>query len=377
MATILVNGIPGTKKGVSEGLQKYLKDDKLKFISMGGLLAERGHLLYGTDPDLVAEMDYSYRQILRELAYSDTLNILKASEPKEHIVIDTPLTLYTQGGNIPEVIFPQLKIQALHDVRPLNHIVSLMDVPELVADRLRGQPYPHDSNSISDTNILLDWMIMEGMTGEADAPYDRASYKVQVPHIVVPRDGADLTLAKMIFHYAKREGPVSSAYLAGPITHLKDKQGDSAETLEKKAIDRKRMLDFNNFMQEYIITVIPMTIADGRAADKKQIINTVFRDKHWFVQKTDIVIAYFPDDYPSSGTLEEMRHAGRIGKPVILIHPSLPDKEVFGFRPTMGFKDPESFFKALTRFDPQDPSMRPLKYLFYEGKPAYKGMFWK
>ncbi len=378
MATILLNGIPGTKSGIVESVQASAGSDHgllpVKQVSIGALLAERGKELFGTDPSLVANMDYSYRQMLRQLAHSDAKALLADASDDSHIVIDTPLTLYAQGGDIPEVIFPQPKIQALHSIRPLDHIVSLMDSPEHVAERLGGQPYPHNPDDSHDTNIILDWMIYEGMQGEANAPYDPSTFKPVVPHIVIPRQNADVTLVKMLYHYQTREGLPKVAYLAGPITHLKDKEGDAESILAKKAEDRERMHRFSQAVQEYIITVVPMTIADGRASERKQVINTVFRDKHWFVQKSNVVVAFFPGDYESQGTVEEMRHAARIGKPVILIHPRLPDNEVFGFRPTLGYKDEEQFFRALESYDPENMELRALSPLFYQGVASYKGL---
>ncbi len=363
MATILLNGIPGMRKGelvrrVQANATLFGVDRTIHSISLGDIVGKRAQQLFGTRPEDVCRADYSYQQALRRLAQREALEQLARLPSDDHVLFDLPFTLSTEHGSVPDLVFHQAEIQEWHDARSIDHVISLLDIPERVADRLVGTIYPNDATSNADVNKILDWMVYDGLMARSLAPYDHTTYNSAVPTLAIPRDEAEITLLK-ILHEDERgqrmhqDYPV--VYLAGPISKLKEDQKDRPKVRDEKAMLRARLDRFQAKMQRYAITIVPMKIADARAHDATQIANTVYRDKHFFVTGATFTVAYYPSankSYQSAGTMEELRHGLRLGKPAVLIHPGIKDGvtadgEVFGVRPRLCFRNQTRFFDAL------------------------------
>lgn len=92
-----------------------------------------------------------------------------------------------------------------------------------------------------------------------------------------------------------------------------------------------------------------MVLSDSRVKDDIEMEHTVHRDFYWFIGKSDMIIAYYPDSqFNSLGLEQEMRMALSLGKPVVLIHPDYKQRaQVFGVRPNLGFSSAENFFEVL------------------------------
>ncbi len=375
MTNILLNGIP--KIGKTEIIEdlKRLSRGKLGegvgTISLGDIVAEAAHEVFRIEKERIPYLDYSFLQMtLRPGAISKArLEIRDTSE--NHLLVDTPLTMYTQAGVVPEVIFSQEQIQRLHSEKPFNFVVSLIDEPSYVRERLVGTPYPREIGEV------LDWMTLESQLGRKFAPYDHLEEGMKVPHYVFPVEKAAENLLKLLY-----DNDPTIIYSMGPITHMKEEEFDSKKhdsreewhrLEERKKQDKGKLNEFRNELQSYAAVVVPLTMADA-SKSPKAVANTVFRDLNFFVPQSRLLIAYYPGNYHSSGVSEEMRHGLRMGKPVVMIHPH-EDEEAFGIRPTLRFGTKEEFFEVLKNYEkligkrPELNVLRPL--LDNEFKPRY------
>ncbi len=276
---------------------------------------------------------------LRQFAIGDVENYLLRKALKgsnAHKIVQTSMTMYLKNG-VPDAIFTQEDMQRLHDIEKFSHVVTLIEDPNKMAERFEGTPYSRDVGDI------LNWTAMEVGVTEASMPYSREGEWVCRPRrLILPRENSDTSLAKLL-----NDSDAQVIYLAGPITHMKDKQDDTEEKRKQKYIDRKRMDDFQKKLQEYAVVITPMVLAD-QGVKPEEIAHTVHRDISWFVGRADIIIAFFPGDYFSAGTTQEIHAADRIGKPVIVIHPK-DDREVFGIRPRIKYRHEDELFSDIEK----------------------------
>jgi len=375
MTNILLNGIPRIgKTGIIENLKRLSKtrlNKEMKNISLGDIVAKAAHEVFRIEKERIPYLDYSFLQMtLRPGAISKARLEMRDAGGRDDLLVDTPLTMYTQVGVVPEVIFSQEQIQRLHNEGPFDFVVSLIDEPSYVIERLVDTPYPRGVDEI------LDWLTLEAQLGRSFAPYDYIE-ETRVPHYVFPVENAAANLLRLLYDIDP-----TVVYSMGPITHMKardfDPGGDvSRDEWEKieanKKQGREKLNQFRDELHDYAAVVVPLTMADA-SRGQKAIANTIFRDLHFFVPQSKLLIAYYPDDYHSSGVAEEMRHGLRIGKPVILIHPK-GDDEVFGIRPTLKFRTKEEFFDILQNYKSlilERPELRVLRPLLDdEFNPRY------
>lgn len=347
MTTILLTGTPRSgKTSLVEVTQEFCRryyEKRVLSISMADLVAEAAHDRFYTPPERVCYIEPEMQGTLRYGAISEAGRRLLLSK-EEHIIVDTPMTMYVKNGLVLDQIFSSRDIDILHGSKPIDVMVTLLEDPYLLAQRLAGTPYPVDVSN------LLDWMVAEVQnTANARDQISAHCRKEDLPaprHLIIPRHYSDETLAKLL-----NDSNPTVCYLARPMSHLFPARTDSAEIREQRKEARERIKHFQERLQEYAIVVAPIELADFGVSEEEKA-HTVFRDKQWFVANSDLVIAYFPDDYASEGSKEEMRANLRMGKPVVLIHPRA-DKEVFGIRPTFYFRTEEEFFAAVqeSRYD--------------------------
>lgn len=341
MKTILLTGSPGVGKTdlvrrTQELSRRYQERDVLS-ISMSGLVAEAAWDRFHTPAGRICYIDPEAQATLRYGAISEAARRLLLHSTQD-TVIDTPMTMYVAGGSVLNHIFGSRDIEILDGSRPLDYLVTVLEDPHVIAQRLAGLPYP------SDIPNILNWM-----ASEVDSTLD-AGHQINVrrrekglslsQHLVIPRNHSDETLTKLL-----SDAQPQVCYLVRPITHLRPSPQDHPEIAEQKKQARKRVRAFQDRLQEYAVVIAPMELADLGVTEPEKA-HTVFRDKQWFVANAHLVIAYFPGEYVSEGAKEEIRAHLRMGKPVAMIHPRA-DTEVFGIRPTLCFPDEEEFFSAV------------------------------
>ena len=340
MTTILLTGTPRTgKTGLVEVTQQLCRryhEERVDSISMAELVAQAAYDRFRTPPERVCYIEPEMQTTLRYGAISEAGRRLLLSK-SNHLIIDTPMTMYTANGLVLDHIFSSRDIDILHGSKAIDVIVTLLEDPNLLAQRLAGTHYP------TKVSELLPWMNVEVQsTANARSQISARCQRESLPgprHLVIPRRHSDETLVKLLDDAA---APV--CYLVRPMSHLLPTAADSVETREQKKEARARINHFQERLQEYVIVIAPIELADLVVSEEEKA-HTIFRDKQWFVAQSDMVIAYFPGDYVSEGSKEEMRANLRMGKPVVLIHPQA-DREVFGLRPTLYFRNEEDFFPA-------------------------------
>jgi len=377
VTNIIVNGIPGTDKTkIVQKVQELYKDNlekDISSISLGDMFADMAWELFKTDPKRVAYTHYSIKQALRVATIERVLNqLLNYKENKEEpLIFDTPITMYAQGGAVPNIVRPFSDFSKLNKARNIDAIVTLIDAPEKVAERLRDTPYAKESDE------LLDWMGFEAEIAKSYAISlsQHKSTSNLVDYLVIPRQNSEISLVKLIHDYETKDRDSTVIYAGGPISHLQDESKDSEIDKRKKAKHRKKMDDFTKQLQYYGVIISPIKIADISKTPKHEE-HTKHRDLNYFIPYSNIFIAYFPDDYESKGTEEEMRHALTIGKPVILIHPTEQDKvnEVFRTKPTIHFENEEIFFNTIKNIESSklsETQKRVLRMFLENEKPKY------
>ena len=335
MGTILLTGIPRVGKSgladVTQKLSEEFYETPVHVVSLGGIIGEIAYGLWNTPPDRLPYLGYELQEALRKAAIPEAIDRLRKIPTGDHVIIDTPLTMFVQerGGRIPDGIFSQHDIVRLHEARTIDHAVSLIEAPHIMAERLADTPYP------STEDCILNWTSLEAALTQRNSPYTNTPRT-----IVIPRAHSDGTLAKLL-----RDPTSPVCYFAGPIT------GMGPEAMQ--AIE-----DFKSQMQEYTGVITPLVMTDKQVKDLHSKAHTVHRDIHWFVRYADMIVAYYPEDYPekkeSQGTLAEMYATARLGKPVILIRPPKKDS-VFSPSVTLPFETKEQFFEAIqkSRDDPK------------------------
>lgn len=323
MGTILLTGIPRVGKSelieVTNKLSREFYEKPVHPVSLGKIVGEMANDLWNTPPERLPFLGYELQEALRKAAIFKAINELRIIPKEDHVVIDTPLSMFVQegSGRIPDAIFTQHDIERLHDARTIDHTISLIEAPHIMADRLRDTPYP------TDEKCILDWTSIEAALTKRNSPYTNPPRT-----IIIPRKHSDETLAKLL---QDPTGPV--CYFAGPITGMNKGAMDAIEA-------------FKSEMQEYSCVITPLVMTDTQVNDPQAKAHTVYRDIHWFVRYADMTIAYYPQDVDSAGTTAEMYATARLGKPVILIRPTKPNK-VFSPAITLHFETKEKFFEAI------------------------------
>lgn len=365
MVSILFTGIPRAGKTdlvqVTQELSRQQYETEVASISLGDIVAEGAKRLWGTTPEGVPLLDWSHQEALRWGAMPRAASQLWEIRDHTHVIVDTPMTMYTQNGIVPEAIFSADDIQQLNKAGGLDYVVTLIEDPNIVARRLANTRYPKS------VEALLQWMAMEVSTTKRLYRQELSCESGLRRHLVIPRDHSDETLVKLL-----NDPSPTICYGLHPITSLHVREGDSEAIRQQKRRDNERINTFRDQLQEYIVLISPIVLADIGATHAERE-HTVYRDINWFVANSDFTIAFFPGEYESEGVKEEMRATLRTGKPAILIHPS-KDDEVFGVKPTLHYRSEEEFFEAIERSrENDDPTSEFLRRFLdpYQNVPRY------
>lgn len=230
MPNILVTGLPGSgKTNLVESSRTLLGETKSFLnLSLADIVAKEAERLYGTPKNRLPFLANQVQQALRSYAIAFLSSFL-TQHLEESIVIDTPLTMYTSGGNVPDVIFSSQQIGII----PLSYVVTVIDDAVTLAEEFKNSPYPTDPNRI------LDWIAFEVNIAKT-LTTDYNNDGIVVRKLVIPRLHSDETIAKLII-----DGDAPACYLGFPITKLKDNQDDTYQVkidkgAAKKAIDSFR-----------------------------------------------------------------------------------------------------------------------------------------
>lgn len=371
MTTILLTGIPGVGKTDLIRVTQQRSKKTITSISLGDIVKKEAYRLWRTPYDRVPYLDYTHQQALRSYAILEAARQIGCIT-EGHVVIDTPITMLLDRV-VPDAIFTGEQIARLHEARPLDAVVTLVEDPVRILPRIEGKPYPNNPDEIQ------GWIGSEVLTSTAVSPSHKPNGEL-VRRLVIPREHSDETLLKLLYDVNCLVG-----YTGFPITHLKTIEEeipekkikkDSPEVARQKEEYRKRRDDFVQQLNQYVVRIVPMAMIDERANNPVERANTKFRDLYWFAGYADFMIAYFPVDCISAGVSEEMRHVARTGKPVILIHPiDAQSKEVFGFKPTLYYHNETEFYDALSKCHNFEYNHKPealLRGFLQDGKPRYE-----
>ena len=306
MTTILLTGIPGTGKTglveITQGLAREYREQSVLSISMADLVAKAAHEQNNTPSDRICFIDPELQTALRSGAISEAGRRL-ALQPGQHAIIDTPMTMYAHGGTVLDHIFTPRGISILDESRPLDYLVTVIEDPHVLAQRMQGLPYP------SGISELLQWTVAEVNATSAASKQIGNTHPTR--HLIIPRNHSDETLVKLISNHHPQV-----CYLVRPISHLRFNAADTPEQRDQKKVHRAQIQRFQERLQEYTIVIAPMELADtGVTAEEQQ--HTMHRDLRWFVAASDTVIAYFPGNYVGGGVKEKGGATIRPGKPVV------------------------------------------------------------
>ena len=351
MTTILLNGIPNTKKSNLMELTKYMMrehyDQTVDIISVPDLVSQASQeFLPASDLQF---MDTWLQKPYRREAIRRAGSLLENSEA-DHQIVEMPLSMYYREGKVYNAIFEQFNVQQLHHSRKFDYVITLIDDPQAVAEEYADSPFP------TEISTILDWMSIEVNNAKIAMPYsvDHQNGFVRTDYprrLVIPRPFSDESLVKLMAD----ENPVI-IYLAGPITSLLEIASDSPEEAKEKLEAIQRKADFRDQLQQFAIIIAPLELAD-LITEPKAVEYTIYRDIDWFITlNADITVAHYPGNFPSSGTVEEENHTNRIGKPLIRIHPK-ETTQVFSSRPTNSFPNESDFLKYLREnIEPSSPA---------------------
>ncbi|NQV08641.1 hypothetical protein HQ529_02175 [Candidatus Woesearchaeota archaeon] len=435
-ANIIVDSIPGMgKTELLQQVQKYFKQEfngDVHIISLGDLFEETPREVMYTKKRHIPKIDYLLKQMNRNATIEKAKNHMLQHQ-NESIIIDTPLTIFAGEQPIPNIVRLPSEFTSIDDIRSIDTIVSVINAPEIVAEKLKHTPYSHKIGE------LLDWIALDTEIAKSHAmsltdfnKRKQALYSqiIKIPqpvleeyvpelysqireflkqdptshyvnHIVMPKQNAVISLLKLLYDYKDNGKRSVVVYAAGPITSVKVKDGEKGEIVKEKLDEEKRINEFSRKLQEYGLIVNPIVLADTTYDDKGKA-HTTHRDLNYFVPYSDLIIAFYPSnrrtidieenetesgkeiiktvkDGRSIGTETEMRYALMMGKPVILIHPTKEDMagDVFGIQPTVHFRHEDEFLEALTdlehsKINENPVLMRDLRMLLgKDGKPKY------
>lgn len=357
MANILLSGIPGSGKSeFLEESKRFIEEFSFKYYNLSDLVKESAKEHLNSSGKNVSSLDPHYQYLLRADALGRLTKLIKKEDLETNKLIMTSLSYYGFHHQIPELTFNTghfvfLESECCH----IDYFISLIDDPSLIVERRK------EKNHIISVDDVLTWIASDIMFAKNHYRTINSSYLSNSPeqlikHLVLPKQKSERSLALLF----SNKYP-SVCYLAGPIRSLELREDDSDKIKEEKAKAKEDMELFREELKKYCVVVSPIELSDKKLASdftsSKEGAHTIYRDLHYFVPQSDLVIAHFPGKYSSSGTLKEMEHASSLGKKVILIHPE-NDCSSFGFKPSLHFHSTDEFFEAV--FNSKDD----LKYSF-------------
>jgi len=398
--TILVTGIPGVGKGPvidkAIHLSKYYYGQTVDSVSLSEMVADFAYKEWRTDKDKF----HLLPQDKQERARKEVLGILSkeiraGKYDGNHLIIETPMTFFLDGK--PVTTFRQRDIQRLHNERPFDYVVTVIDELDVLAERFKKSAYfnkmsehsnylnvgamsknlvtlqqeirdiqPHIAegcgqnlegilsgmnptiaklNSFPDYEIgsrVNDWLFDEMNATEGALPIETLVMEKRIirkvtgfnNYLVMLESDGPKNLVKMIVDDNPRFVNFIRLKYSG--------NGDCLTSSEEAASERFKVMrnDFKKRLSDYCV-ILESTLDD------------TFPNIQWFVKRADMGIVYFPEeqinsDMLESGTLRaEIEQTTQMAKTVVLIHPRYNPLQFSNPKRIMSLRSAQEFFEAI------------------------------
>lgn len=332
MTNVLLTGIVGV--GKSELIKETQKigaglEQKIHSVSIGELMRASADNA-GLNPDRLLSAHRIVQRALMSGGIVEKAAIAALdAENGAHLVIDTPLTLYTRHGILTQTID---ELDAFTKIgRGIDRVVVLIDDPRETVKRLAAGSYAAKPEEV------LTWT-----TAEIMRAYDFAKrYTPGKAPIVIPRPGSRTSLAKILF-----DPDPMVLYPIQPISAIvKLEQSPRAEDKETARQLRQEIAEFEDFTQQCAIITKPIEIM-GYSPSLAEQEHTFFRDGI-FVTQAKILVGCYAGGHGSIGGDFEYTLGLLFAKPASMIN-ERPNLHPFGHgRIPFMFKTLEEFKAAI------------------------------
>ncbi|MBI2041056.1 MAG: hypothetical protein HYT16_03050 [DPANN group archaeon] len=286
MTNILLVGTVGVGKSkIIEETQNICQglDQKVHNVSIGDVVKQSaGNAGIDQDNLMLASLNVQRTLISGGITEKAAIEALKAKDD-QHLIIDTPLTLYTRHGVLIQTIDDLDAFAAIG--REIDRVVVLIDDPRVTADNLMASHYTAQINEV------LTWT-----TAEIMRAYDFAKrYTPGKPPIVIPRPSSRTAIVKILI-----DPDPMILYPIRPISAVvKLEQSKSADDTGLAQLARQEINEFDIFVQQCAITTTPIEIM-GYAPSDAEKEHTFVRDCI-FVRQAKILAGIYPKRLGSVG----------------------------------------------------------------------------
>jgi hypothetical protein len=390
---ILITGIVSSGKShIAKSTQQLLSSvegvQETHHISLGRLYSGIISKRFNVPKENIGGVEETLAMGVRE-GLLPSLVVEHMQERSHNYLIDLPLTIFRKDHRTVRT-FTMEQIMRFHEYAPIDHIVCIVPPTVQVAAKLDSKRL----SAVHPTNpeTLLGWIAAEVLLSQNLAEV------LHTPLSIIPSGFSESTIAKIICErawYGKGESP-PEIYLAQPISNIKvleaeadkldadakEAKGPKAKSIsgeagEKRALAkqyRDEIASFRDGLQQHAIVVNPIELADVERGDAHYS-HTFHRDLYWFVHYTDMTVAFFPANLPSTGVDREIAEVKLINKPCALVHPNASQASDHPFKaapsPSHRFNTGKAFFESVSSL----PS--PFSRLTQNGVPRYSKLFKK
>ncbi|MFH0874527.1 MAG: hypothetical protein V1859_01200 [archaeon] len=239
-------------------------------------------------------------------------------------------------------LFPHDQLAILQKAAgEIRYVVTLVEDEIRMGDRLANTSFFGHLQGEARLEEMLRWTAAE--VGALSIYPSKTPLGNEIRHIITPTDCASETVAKLMTD----ESP-TVVYAGCPISHLREKEGDGLTERDRKSRLRSNIIAFQKRLSDYCVSIVPITMADGRANNPFLQTHVINRDLNWFIRSADCMIAYYPDEgIKSKGLESELDRAKQTGKFTIIISQDYARKEVFDSQYDLCFATSDDFFKAV------------------------------
>lgn len=390
---ILITGIVSSGKSLlakntNDLLSPVVGVQETRHISLGRIYSDIISKRFNVPKENIGGVEETLAMGVRE-GLLPSLVVEHMRDRDHNYLIDLPLTIFRKDHRTVRT-FTLEQIMRFHDFASIDNIVCLVPPTAKVEEKLKrkglSEVHPTDSET------LLGWIAAEVLLSQNLAEV------LDVPLSIIPSGHSESSIAKIIFErtfYNEGESP-PEIYLAQPISNIKALE-EEAEDLGKKAENAKgakaksllgeakekaelaksyrdSIAGFRDELQKHAIVVNPIELADMEKGDVHYS-HTFHRDLYWFVHYTDMTVAFFPANLPSTGADREIAEVKLINKPCALVHPNASSASNHPFKAAPSrqyrFTEGSAFFSALSDLP------NPFKRLRKDGAPRYSRLFEK
>ncbi len=286
MTNILLAGVVKVgKSGLIKETQKIglSLEQKVYNVSIGDIVRQSaGNAGIDQDNLMLASPNVQRTLISGGITEKAAVAALKAKDD-QHLIIDTPLTLYTRHGVITQTIDD---LDAFADIgRKIDRVVVLIDDPRITAKNLKSSYYT------ARVDEVLTWTTAEIMRAHDFA----RRYTLGRPPIVIPRPSSRTAIVKVLM-----DADPMILYPIRPISAVvKLEQSKRAKDKKLAWLARQEINAFDNFAQQCAITTIPIEIM-GYQPSPVEKEHTFIRDCI-FVRQAKILAGIYPQRLGSVG----------------------------------------------------------------------------